>query len=125
MSTFGNYPEVQCPICHKVVTQNFTVLTYFEDKFLTICPQCYGYIGKCQTCEYGAKCSFEADNSLPHIVLDTIRQGPAVIQRQIKNPVLVEKHCINCRCAWDDKGTCCAGDTNIDCSNYVINSKFF
>jgi len=120
MPTFGNYPEIQCAICHKSIKQNLTVITYFEDKSLITCPQCYGYIGQCQTCEYGAKCDFEIDHSAPHTVVQTMRQGPAVVQTQVKNPILVEKHCINCRCAWDDKGTCCAGDQNVDCPHYII-----
>ena len=120
MSTFGNYPIIQCPICKRQLHQNQSFILYIEGKHILLCPQCYDLIGKCQTCEYGHRCAFEEDNTMTHVITQTIRQGPAVIQTQVKNPALIEKHCINCRCAWDDKGTCCAGDSNVDCPHYIV-----
>jgi hypothetical protein len=116
--------QIPCQICNRLFWPKEMVITDIEDKIIITCPQCYGYINTCATCEYGKKCNFQEDHSEPQVVNRTIRQGFATVMTQMKNPNLIEKHCLNCRCGnyeTADKGMCLREDNKgINCSHYKI-----
>jgi len=42
---------------------------------------------------------------------------------QVRNPKLVEKHCISCRCSYGTDGDCCRTNQQADCGSYIIHSS--
>jgi len=109
----------QCQFCSKEYPTIQLVATNIEDKTLFLCPQCYNVIGNCRSCTYVETCGFQADHSEPHQVPQTVRQGPMIMNVQMKNPHLIEKHCSTCRCQM---ATECQRekDTGLHCPNYKI-----
>ena len=117
--------EITCPICGKVVPQKFIIIYDYDDKNAIACDSCAQHMGTCTTCQYGSQCGFTNDHSEPQIVNKTIQRGPMRMQTQIKNPNLVNKHCVKCRCGFDD-GTpnidpvCLKDENGINCNHYSI-----
>ncbi len=111
---------VKCQFCKQNQPIKNIVITEIEDgTLLYTCPQCYGLIHTCRTCEYVKTCNFLTDTSEPPIINQTVRQGPMIMQTQVKNPHLIDKHCISCRCSYGDKGDCHREyETGINCSSY-------
>jgi hypothetical protein len=72
-----------------------------------VCMNCYQQFYTCRMCEMGHLCEFETNPSpSPKVVFQTIRQGPMVIQHQVKNPQRVEQFCHKCLCWNTEKGYC-------------------
>jgi hypothetical protein len=120
-SQTGNFT---CPICQKSKrSKEFYVYT-FETKNLMVCEECVQHIGTCATCA-NQHCKLMDDNSEPHTVTRTIRQGAMIMQTQVTNPNLVVKHCQKCKCsngvdpAIQDI-VCFKGQNGSSCSNWQI-----
>lgn len=114
---------INCELCGQPHPQEATIITYFNDKYLITCPHCWGFIGQCQTCEYGTSCGFIDDHSEPQVIPKTIRHENMVMTTQVRNPKLVEKHCISCRCSYGTDGDCCRTNQQADCGSYIIHSS--
>ena len=112
---------IQCDICHNKVEQ---VLIYqIEDKDIYLCPECANKLYTCHTCTYGHNCAFMSDFTMPQYVMQNVQQGFMTMQTKVKNPALIEKHCISCRCSLDDKGTCAKTENaGKDCTHWMLPS---
>jgi len=82
-----------------------------------LCPSCYSKTNTCYMCRSAQTCDFETNPiPIPPIVTKTIRQGPMVMQTQIRNPDRVAETCAkNCSCYDPEKG--CLRELGW-CSNY-------
>lgn len=112
---------VKCDVCNLSIypASQFNIWL-INDKDYYVCPNCNKYIGTCNSCAYTSECDFRNDHSEPQIINQTVQQGFMTVQTQVKNPKLVEKHCISCRCSIDNKGTCLKNDNAAVCPNWVI-----
>ena len=71
------------------------------------CMNCLQSFNTCRMCSESQTCAFETDPSpLPKVVVQTIRQGPAVLQMQVKNPERVKLFCFPCKCFDQDDLFC-------------------
>lgn len=89
-----------CELCGKHLFQEAVNYTFGTEPHL-ICIHCFQQIGTCQTCKSGNTCSFHQDQTIPEpaYVMQQIRQGPAIIQQQVKNPKRINLTCkVNCPC---------------------------
>ena len=92
-----------------------------EDSVRTMCPRCYSLFNSCNSCQYG-NCALEAYRG-PHPiwVMETIRQGNMISQRQVPNPEVVKLTCMmGCKCyEGDDSGPiACHRRQHEVCRNY-------
>ena len=106
-----NYTESPyiCELCGKHLT-NELVNYVFGNQTLhhLVCINCLQKMYSCETCECGNTCKFEQDHTVPEptYVMQQIRQGPAVIQQQVKNPKRINLTCrVNCPCFINEQ--CC------------------
>lgn len=123
---FGTETLTNCQICGKELPTKAIVINDIEGKFLYTCPQCYGLLLTCSSCEYIQNCGFINDHSEPQIVQQTVRQGPVVMSTQVKNPNLIQKHCAICRCGTiNGQNIDCERerDNGLHCSNHKILSN--
>lgn len=104
-----NYTESPyiCEICGNHLTLKKVIFTYGQNNpFHMICPTCISFINTCQTCKSVNTCKFVEDQTIsepPYImkqnVIEQLRQGPAIIQQQVKNPKRINLTCkVNCPC---------------------------
>lgn len=110
----------ECGICGSKMPRGLLIdATNPADPFY-ICPQCEQKIGTCFTCEKAQQCSFESDPStLPKVIPQTIRQGNAVMQTQIRNPERVKITCEK-NCACYDKEIGCIREESQCCNKYIF-----
>ena len=109
-----NTNNITCRICGK---PQIDFIYPFEDKYLLLCADCNKYIGSCNSCIYVNNCGLKSDHSEPLYVTKTIRNGMGVIQTQVKNPNLIQKHCLSCRCGWEE--TCLKEQNEGNCSSWT------
>lgn len=113
-----------CQICNQEIPIKALTISEYDNNYVYTCAKCYGYLNHCSTCIYGNKCDFQEDHSEPQIVNKIISHGGMRIQTQERNPNLIEKHCISCRCSYDNKGSCNKENGNgYNCSHYSIISE--
>ena len=76
----------------------------------------------CQICCEAAECEFETStNPLPKLVMQTVRQGNAIMQTQIRNPERMKQTCAGCYCYNKDKNICCRGtSTDGSCEMFTL-----
>ena len=121
---FNNTPNEICRFCQKPLLPINSILIADNDKYIQICQSCYQqFYHTCHTCEYNEKCGFQLDTSgKPKIVMQTIQQGPMVMQQQVKNPELVNQYCPNCQCYCSTENIGCLKDDNVgvNCANYTL-----
>ena len=119
MKTTTNKPT-KCEICQTEYPTKGLIVVEAGDKYAVICPHCYGLIGTCHSCEFTNTCGFANDHSEPQIVNKVIQQGMMRIQTQTKNPNLVQKHCMTCKCS-DTEGNCFReNEEGKNCLHYTI-----
>ena len=113
---------IQCDLCHEKVQQVIIYQTEDEKQYY-FCPDCFNKLHTCHTCAYLNDCGFANDHTMPAYVIQNVQQGFMTMQTQVKNPAMIEKHCINCRCSLDDQGTC-AKETNAgtECCHWTMSS---
>lgn len=117
-----NAPE--CTICHQ---KKEGIYLWYDEEYTVycpICPTCFAKIGTCDTCTYGNICELMTDQSEPPYVMQTVRQGPMIMQQQVKNPNLIARHCNKCCCSFDGK-TCNKENEDITCNNWKLNRSIF
>ena len=111
--------NIACEWCGQIVTPKEISIWIFNDVNKLLCPHCSQMVNTCQTCAYGNDCGFANDHSMPQIINQTIRQGFMTMQTQVKNPKLIEKHCLSCRCSCDNKGTCLRDEHGENCGHWM------
>jgi hypothetical protein len=113
---------INCDLCHTPTKSNELScwITARDDTEYIVCGNCLKIIGSCATCYYQNICGFKSDHSEPQIVMKTVQQGMMRMQTQVKNPNLIEKHCVNCRCSYDTQGSCQKDDNGVNCVNWKM-----
>lgn len=111
---------IPCDFCGQPVSPDDIRIHIFDSATKFLCQHCSQMVGTCQTCAYGNDCGFANDRSMPQRVNQTVRQGGMIMQTQIKNPKLVEKHCLSCRCSFGTQGNCLREEPNAACSNWML-----
>lgn len=109
-----------CSFCQNKTPIKDTIIHYFNDKLILICPQCNSLVGTCHTCIHQPKCDFKSDTSEPQVVMKTVRQGMMTMQTQVKNPNLIKKHCIKCTCSYGTEGNCLKDSNGDGCPNWQL-----
>lgn len=110
----------ECGICKSKMPRGQLVDVTNPADIFYICPKCEEKIGTCVTCEKSRFCSFESDSStLPKVTMQTIRQGNAVMQTQVRNPERIKITCAkNCACYDAEIG--CLREEAMCCDKYIF-----
>lgn len=84
-----------------------------------ICDNCLQASSTCNACSHAVKCDFEENPStLPKVVMKTVRQGPAVMQTQVRNPDRIAETCAKgCGC-YDPEIKECNRQNGGSCGNH-------
>ena len=87
------------------------------------CENCSKAINSCNTCRNANICKFDQDNTIPEpaYVMQQVRQGPAIIQQQVKNPKRINLTCAT-GCSCYVNGECIKSNGN-SCEKYVCSVK--
>lgn len=109
-----------CGICQNIVPIKDTLIHYFNEKMILTCQNCHTLIGTCHTCAHQPECSFMSDTTEPQVVMRTIRQGMMTMQTQVRNPNLVKKHCLKCKCSYGTEGDCIKIENGDGCTNWLL-----
>lgn len=120
--TAENGPE--CVVCHQKKEGMYLWLDDEYVSFYSICPTCFNKMGTCETCINCNNCDLMNDHSESPYIMQTVRQGPMIIQQQVKNPNLIARHCNKCHCSFDGE-TCNKDDKDIACNNWKLNRSIF
>lgn len=103
------------------------ILYNFEDEFVPVCQNHAKQLISCKTCMHGKICGFTSDRSEPQVVTKTVRQGGMIMQMQVKNPKLVEKHCNSCYCSVSSETSndivCCKDSNGDSCPHWALDSS--
>lgn len=104
----------QCSICNSAIAPQSVI---FADTNI-LCPSCYSKKNTCLSCSNAESCAFEEDTScdLPKTIIHTRRQGPMVIQEQVRNPERATKLCSSCPCYIEGE---CARSREGVCGQYL------
>lgn len=89
----------RCDLCKQTIPTNQSYVIIFNTEAYSFCGNCYPKAYTCYTCVNAPNCAFSNDHSEPQVVQQTVRQGGMIMTTQVKNPNLVEKHCVTCRCS--------------------------
>lgn len=106
-------------ICALCGSTEHLIIYEFGDKYLITCASCSQAIGTCKTCENIQTCDFANDHSEPQVVMKTIHRGMMTMQSQVKNPNLVNRHCLHCSCG-SPEGSCGRDDNGVSCQNWQV-----
>ena len=88
----------KCDFCGSPVVNHLLYLNE-DQKVFYVCHSCKDRFGTCGTCKRKQDCSFTADQSMPDMVQQQIRQGNMSAVTTVMNPQKIEKHCKNgCVC---------------------------
>lgn len=112
-SEFSNQ-SVICAICGNPVGKT---PVFSEEKI--ICMNCAtNRVNTCACCEQAHNCDFETNPSpLPKETIQTIHQGPMIMQTTVRNPERIKITCEqNCTCYDKDQKIC--GKTQNWCAQY-------
>lgn len=112
--------HITCQICKRSLNASNIIIYQGEDYELYLCDSCAARMGTCATCNYQNECGFRNDHSEPQVINQTVQNGFMTMQTQVKNPHLIEKHCISCRCSYGGKGNCIRDDNEVSCPNWQI-----
>ena len=115
-----------CPLCGRSLwAKELIVIDIEEDKFISVCQNCYSHINTCATCDHNYQCGLRNDKTEPPFIVQTIPQNNMVFQTKIKNPKLIEKYCSSCKCAQPITPTngdipCLFEEGGANCPNYTM-----
>ena len=109
-SSYSSSPTV-CATCQSYIAGR--AFLYETPKgYIEVCGRCTRALPTCAGCKNGIYCAFEEDpNPMPKVVMQTIRQGNAVMQTQVRNPERVRLLCENCPC-WNTEDKVCNREFN-------------
>ena len=84
--------------------------------YRVVCDNCRTLIGTCRTCIAAQTCAFESHPSPNKYIMETVRQGNVLIQKQVQNPEICRETCTeSCKCFSPEKG--CLRQNNY-CGNW-------
>lgn len=108
-----------CVFCGET---NGLILAEFNNQWYYICPDHLNVLYTCQACEHADTCGFKEDHTEQQYVMRQTRQGPMIVQQQVKNPSLITKHCATCHCAYGDAHNCFKEEfaTSPGCPNWQL-----
>lgn len=87
-----------------------------KDDYHLLCDKCIAALKTCVGCENAKSCAFENDPRPDKYVMETIRQGNAILQKQQKNDKIVRDTCAKgCKCFSEEFG--CLREINY-CGNH-------
>ena len=112
-----------CAICKREypISELFYWINQDGSVGYQVCKNCLDKIGSCITCAYQNECGFANDHSEPQIVMQNVQKGFMTMQTQVKNPHLVQKHCVSCRCSYGNRDPECMKDENgANCGHWVM-----
>ena len=110
--------STHCVFCSN--DQNLLIVQEGNDNYV-VCPDHYAAFHSCQTCVRSNICGFKSDHSEPQIVMKTVRQGYMTMQTQVKNPNLIQKHCVKCGCYKND--TCLKDESGQSCPSWQLQKE--
>ena len=103
----------ECPLC-KNLSLSFIINAESD---VLLCPNCTKNLQKCPTCSDAGFCEFETNpDPTPKVVMQTIRQGNAIMQTQVLNPDRIKMFCQSCGCYHNELG--CIKGTEFSCENW-------
>ena len=108
-----------CDVCGKQVIPISNLVIHTGDAGTALlCFDCA--TGACNVCIHAQECRFQTDQSCPEppFVVQTVRQGPTVIQRQVPNIKRIKITCSDCPGNSPDSDTFCLKQQNIKCLNH-------
>ena len=105
-----------CVVCKNPIANDAIIL----EPNIPICANCYNaYYGRCEACRhYQEGCALQNDRTEPPIINQTVRQGFMTIQQQVRNPKLVNRHCVKCQCGIDKQ--CLRDGHGAGCPNWTL-----
>ena len=114
---------VECGICKTKLAEGQVIDATNPADVFYICKNCEEKLGTCATCEKARNCLFETDpSSLPKMIPQTIRQGNAVMQTQVKNPERVKITCKE-KCACYNAEMGCLREVSQCCDKYIFSRR--
>lgn len=96
-----------------------------EGDYHLLCNKCIAALKTCAGCENAKSCAFENDPRPDKYVMETVRQGNAILQTQQKNNKIVRDTCAKgCKCFSEEFGCLrennCCGNHNTILEDYLI-----
>lgn len=91
-----NNDTQKCIFCNNT---DDLILIQTDNDVVAVCSEHYNVYYSCKFCRYSTQCGFAQDQSEPAYVMKQVQQGPMILQQQVKNPNLVQRHCSKCRCS--------------------------
>lgn len=90
-----------------------------------LCSKCIAALRTCAGCENAKSCAFENDPRPDKYIMETVRQGNAILQTQQKNNKIVRDTCAKgCKCFSEEFGCLrennCCGNHNTILEDYLI-----
>ena len=109
--------EIQkCKICGKAALK-MPLNEIKEHNWEPICDECRNKFSTCAACTQIGYCAFQQDPSpIPPTIMQTIRQGPVVMQKEVPNPERIKITCMLCKC-WNKELNQCNRNDRL-CLNY-------
>lgn len=106
----------RCDLCGHPYVGPDVIYQEGENLYIT-CQRCMSRMGTCEVCQHGNQCDFQTNPAqIPHMIMQTVRQGPMTMQTQVKNPERIKITCeAGCPC-WDPEAECCKEFST--CGNY-------
>ena len=106
-----------CALCGGAILDN-PLIQFLDDQVIPLCQNCSSVFYSCATCINAQICGFKNDHSEPQIVTQRVQNGYMVMQQQVKNPTLVERHCSTCYCSYGETNICLKDSQGVSCPNW-------
>ncbi len=111
-----------CAVCGRKFVGGGYLEQLEDGSFIEMCQACNDAMGTCRTCQYATECAYRDGNvhpELPLAVMAEVRQGNAILRKQVMNPERIEATCkAGCKCFLADGGFCCKADDGT-CGQYT------
>lgn len=118
---------IQCSVCGNPIIPGKSTIFEADSSgvYHAICNECAIALGTCAGCENAKSCAFENDPRPDKIIMETVRQGNAILQKQVQNPEIVRDTCAKrCKCFSEEFGCLrkinCCGNHNTVLEDYLI-----
>lgn len=108
-----------CEICGRPIIAGGIFEQDASNNWHFICDNCQAQCkGTCNACRNGQRCLFNEHPSPNKFIMETVRQGNMVVQKQVQSPDIVRETCQkDCKCFSQENG--CLRQNNC-CSNYQL-----
>lgn len=106
---------IRCGVCNSAIIPSESAII-MDSPTIYICDNCRLALSSCAGCKNGQSCAFENDPRPDKYIMQTIRQGGAILQTQVRNPEAIRDTCQNgCKCFSEEFG--CLREMNY-CGNH-------